>query len=99
MAKAKSKKRPVLVTTAHRGVFFGYAPAGYRDAKTIKLRNARNCLYWSSDVKGFMGLASDGPTDNCRIGPATDIILQDVTSVSEVSASAVKKWEAAPWRM
>jgi len=99
MENAKTKKRPVLVTTAHRGVFFGYAPTDYTDAKTITLKNARNCIYWSSDIKGFMGLASTGPTASCRVGPAVDITLRDVTSVSEVSPSAVKEWEAAPWSM
>ena len=99
MKNTKTKKRPVLVTTAHRGVFFGYALANYKDAKTIRLTNARNCIHWSADVKGFMGLASTGPTAKCRVGPAVDITLRDVTSVSEVSPSAVKEWEAAPWSM
>ena len=61
MTKAKNgngAERAVLVTTAHRGVFFGYAhdTAG----ATIKLRAARNCIYWGPDNKGFLGLASMG---------------------------------------
>ena len=60
MAKAEAKERAVLVTTEHRGVFFGYA----KDTRgeTVDLRAGRNCLYWSADVKGFLGLASMGPT-------------------------------------
>lgn len=81
--------RPVLVTTAHRGVFFGYAEN--TDGTTIKLTRARNCVYWSADVKGFLGLAANGPTNGCRIGPAADLELRDVTSVSEVTAAAVEK--------
>ncbi len=38
----RSKERAVLVTTAHKGVFFGYASK--TDGSTIKLRAARNCL-------------------------------------------------------
>ena len=91
---AKSE-RPVLVTTAHRGVFFGYAEK--TDGSTIRLRAARLCVYWTSDLRGFMGLASAGPTNGCKIGPAADIELRDVTSVSEVSPEAVAKWEKAPW--
>ena len=92
-----SKGRPVLVTTSHRGVFFGYA--GDVSGKTIDLADARNCVYWSSELRGFMGLATSGPTDKCKIGPkVSSFLVHDVTSVSEVEADAVKKWEAAPWQ-
>ena len=89
------KERPVLVTTTHRGVFFGYATdtAG----ATIKMRSARNCIYWSADVKGFIGLASNGPTENCKIGPAANIELRDITCVAECTPEAVAAWENAPW--
>jgi hypothetical protein len=89
------KERPVLVTTAHRGVFFGYATktAGV----TVELKRARNCIYWSADVKGFMGLAAKGPSTNCRVGPACDIELRDVTSVVEVTPEAAAKWDAFQW--
>jgi len=87
--------RPVLVTTAHRGVFFGYADD--TDGETITLKRARLCLYWSKDVRGFMGLAATGPTSGCRIGPAADITLRSITAVLKVDAAAVKAWEAAPW--
>jgi hypothetical protein len=92
----EKKERAVLVTTAHRGVFFGYATD--TSGETIKLRAGRNCLYWSSDCKGFMGLAATGPTVNCRIGPAADIELRNITSVSDVTPESVKRWEAAPWK-
>ena len=96
-AKAgKSKERAVVVTTAHRGVFFGYAHD--TDGDTIALKRARLCLYWSRDVKGFMGLAATGPTSNCRIGPSADITLRNITAVLEVAPDAVTKWEAAPWQ-
>lgn len=87
--------KPVLVTTAHRGVFFGYAKK--TDGDTIRLEKARNCLFWSSDVKGFMGLAATGPSASCRVGPQADIELRAVTSVTDVTPEAVTKWESAPW--
>lgn len=92
----KAKERYVLVTTAHRGVFAGYATK--TDGTTINLRKARNCIYWGADVKGFLGLAANGPSPSCRIGPAADIELRDVTCVAEVTPEAVAKWEAAPWK-
>lgn len=88
--------RPVLVTTAHRGVFFGYSDN--TDGDTITLERCRNCIYWSADVKGFLGLAATGPTDNCRIGPAATVKLRNITSVTEVSQDAAERWEAAPWK-
>lgn len=94
MAKV-SKDRAVMVTTSHRGVFFGYA--GKTDGATIKLRAARNCISWTASVKGFLGLASSGPDAQCKIGPAADIELRDITCVAEVTDAAAAKWEAAPW--
>jgi hypothetical protein len=87
---------PVLVTTEHRGVFFGYASV--TDGETITLKNARNCIYWSPSVKGFLGLAATGPDSQCRIGPRADITLRAITAVAEVTPAAVEAWEKAPWK-
>jgi len=92
--KAK-KLRPVLVTTVHRGVFFGYATD--TDGDTIKLKDCRNCVYWPTEQKGFVGLAANGPEKNARVGPKADIEVRNVTSVSEVTPEAAKRWESAPW--
>lgn len=91
-----AKERAVLVTTLHRGVFFGYASK--TDGETIKLRRARNIIYWPASNKGFLGLASDGPATGSRVGPAADIELRNITSVAEVSATAEAVWESAPWK-
>lgn len=92
---AKHQPRPVLVTTVHRGIFFGYAEDTSGD--TLTLTRARLCVYWSPDVKGFMGLAATGPSKTCRIGPAADITLHGVTAVLVMTPAAVAAWEAAPW--
>ena len=88
-------ERAVLVTTAHRGVFFGYAEdtAG----PTIKLKRARNCIYWPTQNHGFLGLAAMGPMKGARVGPAADIELRDITCVAECTQSAVEAWEKEPW--
>ncbi|MCG6203675.1 hypothetical protein LPW26_03415 [Rhodopseudomonas sp. HC1] len=95
-SSAPDKERAVLVTTQHRGVFFGYATDV--QGNIINLRAARNCLYWSADVKGFAGLAATGPSKTCRVGPAVDLQLRDITSVALVTDAAVLAWEAAPWK-
>src|SRR5512146_2105230 len=94
-ANGKAVERPVIVTTAHRGVFFGYAKR--TDGEQITLKRSRLCLYWSQDVKGFMGLAANGPTKSCRIGPPADITLRSITAVLEVTPEAAAKWEMQPW--
>ena len=94
-SKTDSKERAVIVTTEHRGVFFGYADD--TDGDVIKLRAARNCVYWSTSVRGFMGLAATGPDKQSKVGPAADISLRDITSVIECSPDAIQAWEAAPW--
>ncbi len=91
----KQVPRPVLVTTAHRGVFFGYARQ--TDGETITLERARLCVYWSADVRGFMGLAANGPISGCRIGPPADIELRAITSVVTVTPEAAAKWDAFKW--
>lgn len=94
--RADAKRKPVLVTTAHRGVFFGYM-SGKPD-KTVTLVRARCCIYWPAGTMGFLGLASDGPQKGSKIGPAVSTLtLYDVTSISAVEPAAVEAWEKAPW--
>ena len=102
VSKAKQKgsnptTSPVMVCTEYRGVFFGYMEEGPKDG-SITIKQAHNCVYWSSDVRGFMGLAATGPTQNCKVGPAVpSITLSKVTAVIEVSPQAAEKWKMAPW--
>jgi hypothetical protein len=97
MAKtARATARPVVVTTAHRGVFFGYATE--TNGEQVALTRSRLCLYWSADVQGFMGLAAKGPTKGCRIGPPADITLRNITAILEVTPEAAAAWEAATWK-
>lgn len=92
---SKKKERYVMVTTEHRGVFAGLSDDTSGDV--IALKQARNCIYWSASLRGFLGLASDGPDSSCKIGPAADIELRKITSVVEVTPEARAKWEKAPW--
>jgi hypothetical protein len=89
------KERAVLVTTEFRGVFFGYATN--TDGDTIKLRSCRCCVSWPAETKGFLGLATFGPTKGARVGPPADFEARKVTGVAECSPEAVAAWEAAPW--
>jgi hypothetical protein len=90
-----SNLTPVLVTTLHRGVFFGYTDDYSGD--TITLQKGRMAIYWSMDVKGCFGLAATGPSKHCRVGPPSTIEVRNVTAVALVSDEAVNAWEQAPW--
>lgn len=88
---------PLIVTTEHKGVFFGYGTP--TSNKTIRIEQAQMCVYWSADVHGVVGLASKGPTTECRIGPpAPALTLQGVTAVMEISEEAAAKWKKQPWK-
>lgn len=91
--------KPVLVTTKHRGVFFGYLNGDGPAPEAVTLDRARMCVYWSADVRGVMGLASGGPTKGCRVTHALTepVTLYDVTMVAECSPEATEAWEKGPW--
>lgn len=92
MATKKSAERPVIVTTSHRGVFFGHAKDTSGDA--IQLRAAKMAIYWNTK-KGLFELASVGPNSGSRISLPADIEVRGVTSVIEVTPEALAKWESA----
>lgn len=92
----EAKERAVVVTTDKRGVFFGYATA--TDGDQITLSRARMCVFWSSDVRGVVGLAATGPTSGCRVTRAAPAIqLRGVTAVMDASPEASVAWEREIW--
>ena len=85
-------KRPVIVTTEYRGVFYGYADDTSGD--TIDLYDARMAIYWGTN-RGLFQLAETGPTSESKISAKSDKIeLRKITSVIEVSTNAVEVWDA-----
>jgi hypothetical protein len=96
MAVKKKALIPVLVTTQHRGVFFGHADASTLAERTITLERCRCCISWSASVGGFLGLAKTGPNSQCKIGTeATEVLLHDVTSVTKCTEEATAAWTKA----
>ena len=91
-------ERAVVVTTQHRGVFFGYLNDDPVLANTITLQRARMCVYWPSSSHGVLGLASDGPGKGAKVSPAVPrLALIAVTAVMDATARAVRAWENEPW--
>lgn len=87
--------KAILVTTQHRGVYYGEVPDDQdMNAKTMALKNARCAIYWAT-TKGVAELASDGPNTSSKIGAACDIeALHDITAVWNVSEAAAVKWSS-----
>jgi hypothetical protein len=97
--KTTTKLVPIVVTTSHRGVFFGYgeAPKG-AIPDTLRLEKARMCVSWSSDIRGVTGLAAVGPSKNCKVGIEVPAIsVNSITAIFECSEEAAAKWEQGPW--
>ncbi len=93
MNAEKQELKYVVVTTEHRGVFGGYLVSHDDKERNATLTDCRNCIYWSSDVNGFGGLAVVGPIGLSRIGPAVpEITLYKVTAVLTCSPEAKKVW-------
>lgn len=98
-AEAHAGLVPVVVTTQHRGVFFGYAaPEDPGTGRSISLKDGRMCVYWSPATHGVPGLAKKGPDKDCRISAAADVKLHDVTATFFATPAAVEAWEAEPWK-
>jgi len=92
MKPKKTTARKVLVTTIHRGVFFGALTE--KNGNAVVLENARCAIYWATTY-GFLELAKVGPNSKSKIGAtAPRIELFDVTSISDVTPAAANAWES-----
>ena len=86
--------RNILVTTAHRGVWFAQiAPEADLTAKTLtNLKGAKMAIYWGT-TNGIQQLCESGPTNSSKISAPADIaVLHDVTAVFDVTDIAAEKW-------
>lgn len=93
---ANDDKPAVVVTTKHRGVFFGRLLE--RNGDEVVLEGARVCVHWSIDTRGFVGLAVTGPLKGSRISlGAPRMELNAVTSITHCTDEAVRRWEEGPW--
>lgn len=97
MANKKApQKKPVIITTSHRGVFFGDLEVGTEENRTVTLTGARNAIFWAT-TRGFVELAQVGPNPKSKVGSvAPRIVLHDVTSVTDCTEAAAAAWRAFP---
>ena len=87
--------KPAIVTTSHRGVFYGQVPDNsIPSQKTIKVVDAKMAIYWGT-TKGLSQLAATGPTDKSRISAPATVTLTDITAIFDVTDEAAKAWANA----
>lgn len=88
--------KSILVTTQHRGVYYGEVPDDQdMNARTMALKNARCAIYWNTTT-GVAELAEIGPNSGSKIGAKADIeALHDITAVWSVTDKAKEAWVSA----
>ena len=92
---ARKTKKPVMICTVHRGVFFGYLEQERDSGKTVDISAAR-CAIQFGTTAGVFELAGTGPTSRSKIGCRAPLVtLYDVTAVIHCTPVATKAWEAA----
>ncbi len=92
------KKRFVVITTDNtkRGVFAGYLES--QNGDVVKLTEAQNCIYWSKETKGVLGLAANGPQPGSRITSAVPTLeVNGVTALMDTTSKAEEQWKKELW--
>ena len=85
----------VIVTTAHRGIFFGQLAAN-EAPESVTLTGCRNVIYFAGQ-RGFLGLAQVGPAEGSKVGStAPAVTLYDITSTAECTSDAVATFVGWP---
>jgi hypothetical protein len=92
---ANGEEKCFVILTEFKEIFCGYSTDVSGDR--IKLRNARQAIYYSAESKGLLGLAVNGPGSGSKIGPAANIEVRRVVNVIECSSAAAEVWEKAKW--
>ncbi len=87
----------VLITTSYRGVFYGTVSKEDLDKQPedkIRVEDCRNVIYWNNKTNGFLGLSSEGPNSNCKIGAKAGgpVDLHKITSITQCSDKAIEVW-------
>lgn len=88
--------KKVMVTTSHRGVFAGTLDS-YAGGSAV-LRDCRMLLFRVCDQHGVYAMATEGPNENCRVGPPVGVLLvENCNSIAVLTDAAVIAWESEPW--
>jgi hypothetical protein len=95
-----AEKRYVIVTDYHRGVVYGRLSEWDRGRRVAVLEEARHVYYWAlqEGAEGLFGLATVGPAEGSRIGPAVGRVeITEVAKVIDCEPAAIDRWASARW--
>lgn len=91
MAKANQTKS-VIVTTEHRGVFYGKLKS-YDEAKRVAVLDDALMVIYFGTTQGLFQLGATGPTASSKLSAKVpDIRLEKTVSIIGVSAAAEEAW-------
>ena len=86
-------KNAVLVTTKHRGVFYGHVAVEDMEKENLWLTDCRMAIAWNT-TRGLLELAQVGPNEGSRISDTAEkAYIRDATGVFLVSKEAQDAWE------
>ncbi len=86
--------KKVLITTAHRGVWYAEVAedADLTQKMLTNLKNCRMAIRWGT-TRGLQELCEVGPNGDSRISAVSDIpVLHDVTAVFAITDKAAEAW-------
>jgi|SRR5262245_16977953 len=93
--KPNGEEKLVVILTEFKEIFCGWTTD--TSGESIKLRNARQAVYYSADTHGLLGLAVTGPAKGSKIGPPANIECRKVVNIIECGPAAIEAWEDAQW--
>lgn len=89
---------PLGVKLTDNTVFIGLCED--KAARPLVLLQAHMLVYWSQDTRGLGGVASNGPTRNCKIGPEISVVDMEAKSILytfDVSTKAYSEVQKEYW--
>lgn len=93
-------KVAVLITTSHRGVYFGYIDESDIDTRpTLRVSNMRHVYYWAKGLAGIYELPTKGPPNGSRLTatPVPEISIDAVANVAPCTPEAIERFENGTW--
>lgn len=87
---------PVIVTTAERGIYFGYMQTDAQAPAKVELDNARVIVEWDTGDKGFLFMAVNGPATIATVSVAVPTLtVFGVTSIAACTPEGAAAFDAA----
>jgi len=96
--KAAQKKKVVVIARPPNSnwarIVFGTLEESSLKDGTATLSGARQCIYYSKETGGELGLAAIGPQAGSSVSPVLpgNVVLTGVGAVMDCSAAAITAW-------